>query len=190
MFELKPLSPDAVPRALAKAERYRLLNEPNEAQSICLDVLAADPGNQQAITTMILALTDQLRPVILVLLFVGIVALVFGLTEAFMRNARVRSRLDLVGDAGNGSSGGGQSLRAERNDGEWKKLVDRIEKMGISLADSNNDRLRQRLIAAGYTLPEAPRLFTFCRIYPAKCGALSHFQVRHQRLGSRHSGSK
>jgi len=59
MFELKPLSPDAVPRALAKAERYRLLNEPNEAQSICLDVLAADPGNQQAITTMILALTDQ-----------------------------------------------------------------------------------------------------------------------------------
>jgi hypothetical protein len=59
MFELKPLSPDAVPRALAKAERYRLLNEPNEAQSICLDVLAADPGNQDAVTTMILALTDQ-----------------------------------------------------------------------------------------------------------------------------------
>ena len=59
MFELKPLSPDAVPRALAKAERYRLLNEPNEAQSICLDVLAADPGNQNAVTTMILALTDQ-----------------------------------------------------------------------------------------------------------------------------------
>ena len=59
MFELKPLSPDTVPRALAKAERYRLQNEPNEAQSICMDVLAADPGNQDAITTMILALTDQ-----------------------------------------------------------------------------------------------------------------------------------
>jgi hypothetical protein len=59
MFELKPLSPDAVPRALAKAERYRLLNEPSEAQSICLDVLAADPDNQDAITMMILALSDQ-----------------------------------------------------------------------------------------------------------------------------------
>lgn len=59
MFELKPLSPDAVPRALAKAERYRLLNEPGEAQSICLDVLAADPGNQEAVRTMILALTDE-----------------------------------------------------------------------------------------------------------------------------------
>jgi len=59
MFELKPLSPDAVPRALAKAERYRLLNEPGEAHSICLDVLAADPSNQEALRTMILALTDQ-----------------------------------------------------------------------------------------------------------------------------------
>ncbi len=59
MFELKPLSPDAVPRALAKAERYRLLNEPGEAQSICLDVLAADAGNQDAVRTMILALTDE-----------------------------------------------------------------------------------------------------------------------------------
>src|SRR5436305_8710422 len=59
MFELKPLSPDAVPRALAKAERYRLLNEPREAQSICLDVLGADPENQEALRTMILALTDQ-----------------------------------------------------------------------------------------------------------------------------------
>jgi hypothetical protein len=59
MFELKTLSPEAVPRALAKAERYRLLNEPGEAQSICLDVLVAEPDNQEAVRTMILALTDQ-----------------------------------------------------------------------------------------------------------------------------------
>jgi hypothetical protein len=59
MDELKLLSLEAVPRALEKAERYRLLNEPNEAQSICLDVLAVDPDNQQALTTMILTLTEQ-----------------------------------------------------------------------------------------------------------------------------------
>jgi len=59
MFELKSLSPDAVPRALKKAERYRLLNEPAEAESICLDVLAVEPDNQEAIATLILALTDQ-----------------------------------------------------------------------------------------------------------------------------------
>ena len=54
MFELKTLSPEAVPRSLAKAERYRLLNEPGEAQSICLDVLDTDPDNQEAIATLIL----------------------------------------------------------------------------------------------------------------------------------------
>ena len=58
-FELKTLTPEAVPRALAKAERYRLLNEPGEAESICLDALAVDPGNQSALTMLLLALTDQ-----------------------------------------------------------------------------------------------------------------------------------
>ncbi len=59
MFELKRLSPDAVPAALEKAERYRLLNEPIEAECICLDVLDVDPGNHKAKITLILALTDQ-----------------------------------------------------------------------------------------------------------------------------------
>jgi hypothetical protein len=59
MPELKPLSQPAISRALEKAERYRLLNEPVEAESICLDVLAADPGNQPALVMMVLALTDQ-----------------------------------------------------------------------------------------------------------------------------------
>ncbi len=58
-FELKTLSLEAVPRALAKAERYRLLNEPGEAESICLDALDADPGNQEALVILLLALTEQ-----------------------------------------------------------------------------------------------------------------------------------
>ena len=58
-FELKPLSQDAVPEAVEKAERYRLLNEPSQAESICLDILAVDPGNQPALIILLLALTDQ-----------------------------------------------------------------------------------------------------------------------------------
>ena len=58
-FELKILSAEALPRALEKAERYRLLNEPGEAESICLDVLAVDEDNQDALVTLLLALTDQ-----------------------------------------------------------------------------------------------------------------------------------
>ena len=58
-FELKSLSLEAVPRALEKAVRYRLLNEPSEAASICLDVLHADADNHDARVTLLLALTDQ-----------------------------------------------------------------------------------------------------------------------------------
>ena len=59
MFELKPLSPEALPAALERATRYRLLNEPAEAESICLDVLRTDPDNQQALVILLLALTDR-----------------------------------------------------------------------------------------------------------------------------------
>jgi hypothetical protein len=59
MRELKPLSRDAVDAALAKAERYRFLNEPGEAESICLDILAVDATHHAALITLLLALTDQ-----------------------------------------------------------------------------------------------------------------------------------
>src|ERR671939_846382 len=59
MSELKTLHKNAIPAALEKAERYRLLNEPGEAESICLDILVVDPENQQAVITLLLALTDR-----------------------------------------------------------------------------------------------------------------------------------
>ncbi|HKS36888.1 MAG TPA: hypothetical protein VJW76_06855 [Verrucomicrobiae bacterium] len=59
MFDLKPLSREAIQTALEKATRYRLLNEPAEAESICLDVLRTDPDNQQAMVVLLLALTDR-----------------------------------------------------------------------------------------------------------------------------------
>lgn len=59
MFELKRITREAIPGALDKAERYRLLNEPVEAESICLDVLAVDPDNRAALIMLLLALTDQ-----------------------------------------------------------------------------------------------------------------------------------
>lgn len=60
-FRLKPISRDAVPAALERAERYRLLNEPVQAESICQDVLAVDPGNQRALVMQLLAITDHLQ---------------------------------------------------------------------------------------------------------------------------------
>jgi hypothetical protein len=59
MFELKLLSHEGIGAALDKAMRYRLLNEPGEAESICHDVLHIDPENQQALVILFLALTDR-----------------------------------------------------------------------------------------------------------------------------------
>lgn len=58
-FKLKTISREGISEALLKAERYRLLNEPMQSESICKDILETDPGNQQAIITMLLSITDQ-----------------------------------------------------------------------------------------------------------------------------------
>lgn len=61
MVPLKSISPAAIPGALEKARCYRFLDEPGEAESICRDVLEIEPDNQEALITLLLALTDQFR---------------------------------------------------------------------------------------------------------------------------------
>jgi hypothetical protein len=58
-FQPKPISKEGIPAALQKAERYRVINDPSSAESICLDVLSVSPDNQQALVTLLLAITDQ-----------------------------------------------------------------------------------------------------------------------------------
>jgi hypothetical protein len=78
MSQLKPLSPAAIPAALARVERYRLLGEPTEAESICLDILSVEPANREALIGLILALTDQ---------FAGELSLVERATEVWAKLA-------------------------------------------------------------------------------------------------------
>ena len=61
MYTLITIKKESLPNALAKAERYRLLGEPLEAESICLDVLEVDPLNSEALTTLFLAYTDEFK---------------------------------------------------------------------------------------------------------------------------------
>ena len=58
-FQFKPLSGATLLRALERAKKYRLLNEPEQAESICLDVLEIEPENQEALVVLLLALTDE-----------------------------------------------------------------------------------------------------------------------------------
>ncbi len=59
MYELKPLHFEAIPAALEKANRYRLLNEPGAAESIYLDILGVEPDNQEALKNIVLAMSDR-----------------------------------------------------------------------------------------------------------------------------------
>lgn len=58
-LKLKMISKSGIPEAIAKAELYRYLNEPEEAESICRDVLAADAKHMLGLRTLGLAITDQ-----------------------------------------------------------------------------------------------------------------------------------
>jgi tetratricopeptide (TPR) repeat protein len=58
-LRLKTISKDGIPEAISKVELYRYLNEPEEAESICRDILVADPENQLALRLLGLTLTDQ-----------------------------------------------------------------------------------------------------------------------------------
>jgi hypothetical protein len=57
--ELKKISKDAIPLAIEKAERYRLLNQSWATESICLDILEISPGNQPVLVLLLLSITDQ-----------------------------------------------------------------------------------------------------------------------------------
>src|SRR5205809_6424009 len=58
-LQLKPISKDGIPEAISKAELYRYLNEPGEAESICRDILSLESDNQTALRLLGLAITDQ-----------------------------------------------------------------------------------------------------------------------------------
>jgi hypothetical protein len=58
-LKLKTISKSGIAEAIAKAELYRYLNEPEEAESICRDILTADPKHMLGLRTLGLAITDQ-----------------------------------------------------------------------------------------------------------------------------------
>ena len=61
MYTLKNITIESIHSALKKAERYRLLNEPREAESICLDILQVEPNNEEALIMLLLTYTDKFK---------------------------------------------------------------------------------------------------------------------------------
>ena len=112
----------------------------------------------------LIAQNPGLRTLLLVLLFATVAAVTFVSARAVGTRQDVRRRL-LETDSGvRMSSASTASLRADRVQSNWLKLVDAIEKRGLSLVDTKDKAIRQRLIAAGFTTPHAPRVYTLVRL--------------------------
>src|ERR1041385_4667636 len=104
-----------------------------------------------------------LRVLLLVLLFATVSVAVYFVSQAVGTRQVTRKRLYETAPSGAGTSALG-SLRAERVESAWLKLVNTIEQQGISLVDTKDATLRQKLIAAGYAAPYAPRVYTLVRL--------------------------
>jgi tight adherence protein C len=110
-----------------------------------------------------LALSGPMRIALLVLIFLLVVLGVMFLSNMLANRAMVRGRLDEVKSSGSQTIAG-TSLRRDNIAKGWQKLADRVEKAGISLVDTRGDSLRVKMIAAGYTAPVAPKIFTLLRL--------------------------
>lgn len=107
-------------------------------------------------------LLDQ-RLIILVAVFAATILLVLGVGSAVQSRVALRQRLSESG-VRPGSAPGAMSLRADATRSAWARVVAAIENSGLSLADSNQSAVADRLALAGFTAPEAPRLFTLVRL--------------------------
>ena len=109
-------------------------------------------------------LTGLSRMAFLTIIFLVVVMAVVLVNGLVTNRAAVRRRLDNITQTGEAALHQGGSLRTQKSSSAWVKLVDQIEKRGISLVDTNQDSLRAKMIAAGYTSKEAPRIFTLVRL--------------------------
>lgn len=108
-----------------------------------------------------LATNPVARTALLLLLFAGTVFIVFWVARLTANRLDVKAEIREI--AGGGASIEGPSL-IERRNSAWAELAEKIENSGISLSDTKDDVLRQKLVAAGYTSPAAPKLFTLIRL--------------------------
>jgi len=103
------------------------------------------------------------RSAILGAIFIVVTLCALALTTMVSNRIAIRRRL-AEAVTSEGARGGGASLRAASGRDAWSRLIEAIEKRGLSLSDSNAGPLAAKLAAAGYSSPQAPRVFTLVRL--------------------------
>ncbi|MDR2858288.1 MAG: type II secretion system F family protein [Novosphingobium sp.] len=99
---------------------------------------------------------------LLIVLFMLVVGAVVLVSSILSRRAVIRSQLRAIAKSG-AAFGTEETLRGRRDD-HWGRLADRIERAGLSLSDTNSGALKQKMIAAGFESPSAPRLYILVRM--------------------------
>jgi tight adherence protein C len=112
----------------------------------------------------LIAENTVLRLLLLALLFVTVVAVVYFTAQIMTVRQLTRRRLVEGIPRVSGGAPTMASLRTERVESAWLKLVNSIEKSGLSLVDSKDERLRQKLASAGFAASYAPRVYTLLRL--------------------------
>lgn len=110
----------------------------------------------------LIASTPIARTSVLIAIFAAVVLL--SLFSFSWLERRLILRGELRDIAGPELLRGSQGSLHQRSEGIWAKLVERIERSGLSLADTKGDALREQLKAAGFPSPIAPRLYTLLRL--------------------------
>lgn len=111
-----------------------------------------------------LAATNSIARLAILLLIFGLVMVAAFIAMTFVsRRAAIRSELRELTANHLLVPGGAESLRAS-NDTAWSRLADAIERAGLNLADTKSDKLRTKMLAAGFRSPSAPRLYTLIRL--------------------------
>jgi tight adherence protein C len=103
------------------------------------------------------------RMSLLLLLFIAVALISYVVVNIAATRSQARARLGgLATQSGELIRTG--SLRSSASESAWAKLVDKVEKSGLSLVDSRDQQLRKRLVAAGFSAPHAPRVYTLVRL--------------------------
>jgi tight adherence protein C len=111
----------------------------------------------------LVAENSVLRLLLLLLLFALVAAVAYLLVQGFSAKQFAKRRLVEAAGPSSATAAAG-SLRAERIESAWLKLVNSIEGKGLSLVDTKDVSLRHKLIAAGFAATYAPRVYTLIRL--------------------------
>jgi tight adherence protein C len=112
----------------------------------------------------LLAQNPIARISLLVLLFSAVGTAAYAVVNWTSARRDLRRRLEPAGAPLPSVLAPGHSLRGDQTRSAWNRIIERVERSGLSLADTNDRELRQKLAAAGFNSPVAPRVYTLVRL--------------------------